>query len=77
MGQASNDCMSDKETRLANLLKQKAKKKINVNVNMDPFGDDFKDYLKQFLIYQIRYTKSINKYEPLNNLDTVLIGNGN
>ena len=49
-GQASSDCMSDKETRIANILKQKEARKqnIKVNVNMDPFGDDFKDYLKQF-----------------------------
>ena len=48
-GSAADSCMTDKENRIAEILKEREarKQKIKINVNMDPFGEEFKEQLKK------------------------------
>ena len=47
----ADDCLSDKESRMNQILKMKEARKQNmkVNLNIDPFGDEFKKKLMESL----------------------------
>ena len=47
----ADDCLSDKETRMSEILKMREARKQNmkINLNIDPFGDEFKKKLMESL----------------------------
>ena len=47
----ADDCLSDKETRMNEILKMREARKQNmkINLNIDPFGDEFKKKLMESL----------------------------
>ena len=69
----ADDCLSDKEREMNEILKMREARKQNmkINLNIDPFGDEFKKKLCNLLNYLIliwlklleKLLKMVNKWK--------------